>query len=151
MSKYQITKVLNPGKGYPCVYRNWRARSWCRHFHGYDLVFAVTFECNDEQLTPEKWVVDFGAFAPLKLELETHFDHKFIVSQDDPEMEWCREAADRGVIDLITFPRVGVEAFANWLAFQATNMLIEIGRRDHVTVVKTEVFENQSNSGVFIP
>lgn len=151
MPRYTVRKELSPDKGYPCVYRNWRARSHCRFFHGYDLRFAITYECSDKLLTPEAWVYDFGSFDLLKEELDNTFDHKFIVAVDDPELTWCEEIADRGMIDLVTLPQVGAEAFACWLSVRATDQLQEAGRLDKVRVYCAEVKENGANSACYFP
>lgn len=151
MHVFKTHKVLNPGKGYSCVFRNWRAKSHCRFWHGYDLIFAITLECTEPSLTEEGWVYDFGQYGYLKDRLDKHFDHKFIVAEDDPELEWAREGHARGILDLVVMPSVGAESFTVWLAAEATDMLQESGRLDKVNVSQAYVYETQANSAAFMP
>ena len=39
------------------------------------------------ELDERNWIVDFGGLKPLKNWLAEMFDHTYLVSQDDPELE----------------------------------------------------------------
>lgn len=155
---FQTHKLLNPGKGYPCVFRNWRAASHCALWHGYDLMFAVTFACYSEKnLTEEGWVADFGQYGPLKERLDLFFDHKWIIAEDDPLLPLTKEYVGNAIIggskcaDIVVMPRTGCEAFAQWLAVEATDLLQTMGRLGPVRVAKAQVFENNANAGSYQP
>lgn len=150
MSKYFVTKTFNPNKGYSCTFRNWRAKSHCRHLHGYDLVFQVTFECAPQDLTPEGWVVDFGALGPLKDQIEKTFDHTLLVAEDDPFKDEICALAGLDVANIVVLPRVGCEAFSLWLAIEATTCLEQIGRLGPVAVRNAVVYEHGANQGGYI-
>lgn len=152
MSNYFITKLINPGKGVPCVFRQWSAGSHCRFLHGYDLMFEVTLECRPENLTEEGWVCDFGKFKPLKKRIEEVFDHKLIVADDDPQKDTICELAGFGVAQITCLPHVGIEAFAMWLAVEVGEILAnDYERNIPPSIRSTRVYENESNSGGFEP
>lgn len=156
MSVYTCRKVLNPGKGYPCVFRNWRAQSHCQYWHGYDLIFEVTFQSNEAHLSEEQWVMDFGAFGTLKDRLNLFFDHTWIIAEDDPLLQLTKIYIETAKYNgcpcgrLVTLPKVGVEHFAMWLAIEATDMIQELGRLGLAHVREARVYENAANSGGFI-
>ena len=157
MSVYTVTKILNPGKGYPCVFRNWRAQSHCKFWHGYDLIFELTLTCNKDNRDASGWVYDFGNFSLLKDEIEHNFDHKWIIAEDDPLLQWTKEygqkskAAENQCMDLVVMPETGCEAFACWLARSAADMLYINGRLGPVQVLEARVFETMANSAGYRP
>lgn len=145
---YFITKTLNPNKGYPCVFRQWRANSHCRWLHGYDLIFSITIEA--DELTKEGWVFDFGKFGPLKDRIEAHFDHKLLIAEDDPMKDQIRELAILDVANVVILPHVGVESFALWTAIEATDLLTATGDLGRCRVRHAHVAEHGANSGGYI-
>lgn len=147
MGLHRIRKVLNPDKGYPCVFRNWKANSHCNLLHGYDLIFSVTLECNKNDLDYAGQVFDFGAFKRIKMRLDEIFDHKLIVASDDPDRERIMDLKHAGIADVIELPTVGAEAFALWLCIEVFDLLCHTNRDKVVRIVETECRENGANSG----
>jgi 6-pyruvoyltetrahydropterin/6-carboxytetrahydropterin synthase len=78
--------------------------------HGYALAFRFEFEA--DELDVRNWVVDFGGLKPLKLMLEDTFDHKTVISEDDPHLEYFKEGDKLGVLDLVVVEHGGCEKFA---------------------------------------
>jgi 6-pyruvoyltetrahydropterin/6-carboxytetrahydropterin synthase len=157
MSKYFCSKLLNPGKGYPCIFRNWRATTHCNQWHGYDLMFEPTLECDPHDLTPEGWVYDFGKFGPLKERIEKHFDHTWLIAEDDPlfgvtlNYIHASQAFGQPCAKLIVLPSIGIEAFSLWLAAETTDIIYEEQqKRPSLKVRSARVFENNSNTGGYI-
>lgn len=149
--EYFVTKTFSPNKGYSCCFRNWRASSHCHLMHGYDLIFQVTFACEGDALTHEGWVVDFGGMGHLKKRIEQHFDHTLLVAEDDPMKELILELHRAKIANVIEMPRVGCEAFSEWLAVEATDQLDLMGRLGKARVRTATVFENGANaSGINI-
>lgn len=144
--RYRVTKLLNPGKGYPCVFRNWRANSHCNLLHGYDLIFSVTLECDEKDLDHAGHVFDFGAFKPLKKRLDDTFDHKLIVASDDPDRERIMDLHFAGIAHVIEMPKVGCEAFSGWLTVEVFELLLANNRHNQVSIVECRVFETDANS-----
>lgn len=141
------TKSYPHSAGFSCAFRQWRADSHCRLLHGYALAFKFIF--SSETLDVRNWVVDFGGMKSLKAILEDTFDHKTIVAADDPEIEWFREGAKRGVLELVELPAGGCEKFAEYVYEVAEQWLKDAGYGDRVKLVTVEVAEHESNSALF--
>jgi len=150
--KYHMRKVLNPGKGYPCVFRQHLAQSHCNLLHGYDLVFEIEMSCYEHDRTMEGWVFDFGEFKELKLFLDSMFDHTCLVSQSDPEIEVMRELHQRKLIDLREVQDTGCEAFAFMVwAWMSDYVRVFHPTRKSLKVPRVTVRENDSNSASYTP
>lgn len=144
--RYRSTKTYGHDVGLSCAFRQWRAESHCNKLHGYALSFAFVFE--SEELDVRNWVVDFGSLKSLKGTLQHAFDHKTIVAEDDPELEWFRVAHQKGILDLIVLPAGGCEKFAEYV-FGATEVwLADNGYSPRVKLVSVEVREHGANSAV---
>ena len=134
--------------GFPCTHRQWRANSHCKFVHGYSREFHFEFAASE--LTVEGWVVDFGGLKEIKKWLEQIFDHTFLVSQDDPELETFKALDKKGVLQLRFLPNPGMEGTAEYVYQEASKILESIyGKRAWIT--KVEVCENDKNSAIFEP
>lgn len=143
---YRSTKTYTHAVGLTCAFRQHRAESHCRFVHGYALAIRLEFEAAD--LDVRNWVVDFGSLKSFKGMLETTFDHKLLVAKDDPEIEWFREAARRGVADVIFVPATGCERFAEYIFAAAEIWLTDNGYAPRVRVALVEVREHDGNSAI---
>lgn len=148
---YFVTKTLNPNKGYPCTFRNWRAESHCHNWHGYDLIFSVTIEA--DELTKEGWVYDFGKFGPLKDRVDMFFDHTWIIAEDDPLLALTKIYVETAALNgmpcgkLVVLPNVGAEHFATWFAVETADLLMATGDLGRCRVRHAHCAENGANSG----
>lgn len=134
--------------GFPCTHRQWRAESHCRFVHGYSREFY--FEFGAKELTKEGWVVDFGGIKEIKTWLEYTFDHTFLVSQDDPQIDAFKKLDGDGVIQLRVLPNPGMEGTAEYVYNEASKILKKLcGDRAWITLV--QVSENEKNSAIYIP
>lgn len=134
--------------GFPCTHRQWRANSHCKFVHGYSREFHFEFAASE--LTVEGWVVDFGGLKEIKKWLEQIFDHTFLVSQDDPELETFKALDQRGALQLRVLPNPGMEGTAEYVYYEASKILTSLyGKRAWIT--KVEVCENEKNSAIFEP
>ena len=141
---YRSTKSY-PDLG-PVAYRQHRAQSHCNLIHGYSLSFKFTFE--SDTLDARNWVVDFGSLRPLKQILEDNFDHTLLVAEDDPHLDWYKEAQSRGIARIIELPALGCEAISD-MVFEVTEQwLKDAGYGDRVRVVEVEVMEHAKNSAM---
>lgn len=134
--------------GFPCTHRQWRAESHCRFVHGYSRSFY--FEFASSSLTKEGWVVDFGGLKEVKAWLEEMFDHTFLASSDDPELEVFKELDKRGVIQLRVLPNAGMEGTAKFVYDQVDSMVKQM-TKGRAWVTKVECRENEKNSAIYIP
>jgi 6-pyruvoyltetrahydropterin/6-carboxytetrahydropterin synthase len=147
MARYISTKTYGHNIGLSAAFRQWRASSHCRFLHGYSI--KVRFEFVADELDVRNWVVDFGSLKSLKSWLENTFDHKCLVAEDDPHLDWFEEAHRRGIIDMVKVPATGCEKFAEMI-FEATEIwLKDNGYFPRVRLLRVEVSEHEANSAIF--
>ena len=146
--RYQSTKTFGHDLGISCAFRQWRAtHSHCSKIHGYALAVTMVFEANT--LDQRNWVMDFGGFKQIKQEIMNTFDHKLVVATDDPMLPEFKHLHELGVADVVVLPKVGCEAFAQFIAQAMVEPMIKKGFSDRVKLVSVEVREHGANSAVF--
>lgn len=145
---YQSTKKYGHDLGFSCAFRQWRADSHCRFLHGYAMAFKFVFEATE--LDVRNWVVDFGSLASLKSMLQDTFDHKTIVALDDPHLEWFREGARLGTLELVEVEHGGCESFARMTYEVAEQWLKDAGYGNRIRLVSVEVSEHGANSASYL-
>lgn len=146
-SVYYSTKTYGHELGFSCAFRQHKAQSHCRLLHGYALAFRFVFASTE--LDVRNWVVDFGGLKELKDILEQTFDHTTIVAEDDPELEWFKQANDRGLLRLVVVPYAGCERFAEMVYRVTEQWLIDAGYSPRCALVSVEVKEHGANSAMF--
>jgi 6-pyruvoyltetrahydropterin/6-carboxytetrahydropterin synthase len=144
--KYQSTKTYGNHIGISAAFRQWKAHSHCKYIHGYALGFKFVFEANE--LDSQNWVVDFGGLKPLKAMLENTFDHKVVVAEDDPHLDYFKQGQKLGVLELVIVPAGGCEKFAQMVFESTENWLKEVGFSPRVHLVSVEVMEHGANSAI---
>lgn len=128
----------------PVNYRQWRADSHCRFWHGYSLSFKFYFEATE--LDARNWVMDYGGLRPLKDKLEEWFDHKTLVAEDDPMLEFHREAERLGLCRLTVVERTGCEGLSDFLIRYVNEIFLpSYGEAHRVTCRRVEVRETANN------
>lgn len=147
MGKFFSTKTYGHDLGLSAAFRQWRADSHCRFIHGYALSFRFEFEA--EELDVRNWVVDFGGLKGLKGMLEDTFDHKLIVAEDDPEIEWFKEAERRGIAEVVVVEAGGCERFAELVYNVTEQWMIDNGFSPRCRLVSVEVKEHGANSAIY--
>lgn len=91
---YTCTKV------YPeiCVaHRNWKSSSHCSFIHGYARTVEVTLS---GPLNSQDWVVDLGDLRFIKDFLYEQWEHRLLVSDDDPLLEEMKKLEALGALSL---------------------------------------------------
>lgn len=128
----------------PVAYRQWRADSHCNQVHGYAMSFRFFFEA--QELDARNWVMDYGGLKPLKFKLEDWFDHKLLVSEDDPELEFFQEMERRGLAKLTIVEKTGCEGLASWLLRYVNEQFLPLySEQNRVICRRVEVRETPSN------
>lgn len=146
---FTSTKTYGHDIGLSCAFRQWKADSHCRYVHGYALSIRIEFEA--DELDDRNWVVDFGGLKSLKKELQDTFDHKTVISSDDPALEWFEKAHQLQILDLVVLDGVGCEKFAEYV-FHISNGWIACNKlQSRCKVSKVEVKEHGANSAIFKP
>ena len=146
---FSTTKTWGHECGLSVAFRQWRADSHCRVVHGYAVSISVTFEA--EELDHRGWVIDFGGLKDLKAGIAGLFDHKLLVAEDDPHLEWFKHGHDLGLCDLVIVPAVGCEHFAKLVHALADVFLIERELRPRVRVSGVLVSEHGANTAGYYP
>jgi 6-pyruvoyltetrahydropterin/6-carboxytetrahydropterin synthase len=144
---YLSTKTYGHDLGISCAFRQWEAESHCRFIHGYAFAFEFCFAA--EELDVTNWVVDFGGLKGLKAILEDTFDHKTVIAEDDPQIEYFKKGKELGVLDLVIVPAGGCEKFAQ-MVFEITEQwLIDAGFAPRCRLVSVQVREHGANSAIY--
>lgn len=150
---HYVTKTYGHEAGLSACFRQWRAKSHCRFLHGYALSFEFKFGA--AQLDENGWVINFGGLKPVKAWLETMFDHKLLVAEDDPLLNelWILGDADQQLAQVITVPAVGCEAFAKLAADMITDeFLIQDDYIERgVKLISVTVREHAGNGVIYQP
>ena len=94
--------------------------------------------------------MDFGGLGEVKSFLEKNFDHTFLSSNDDPELDTWKELDARGVIQLRILPNPSMEGTAEWV-FEHVDKMIREKTNGRAWVTMVEVRENEKNSASFRP
>lgn len=141
---YGSTKTYTHSTGLSACFRQWRAQSHCRFLHGYALKVKVVFET--QRLDERNWVVDFGSLKSFKGWLEDTFDHKTLVAQDDPMYGTFQDLDRQGLIQLVTVPDTGCEAFSRMIYEYLEGWLTDNGYAPRVKLASVEVSEHEGNS-----
>lgn len=141
---FRCTKLLELGS---CAFKQPRAKSHCRHNHGYQLKAKFWFA--SKELDINHWVVDFGGLKDFKSILKDQFDHTTCLAFDDPHLDIYKELERRDGCKLRIMPKgTGIERIAEW-CFDAVNKYLLRIHGDRCICTKVEVFEHQDNSAIF--
>ena len=149
---HRSRKVID---GFSTTFRQHRANfTHCKFLHGYAISFVLTFEGH---LDHRNWVVDFGGFKrsdvtisglPPKDWFNYMFDHTTIIAEDDPELEYFKEAERKGLIRLRILKDTGCEKFAEYVHKKLNEWVAkETGGR--CWLLSVECKENDKNSAIF--
>lgn len=144
---FQSTKTYGHNIGLSCAFRQWRADSHCRFIHGYSI--AVKFVFETDELDARNWVVDFGSLKTMKNWLEQKFDHKTLVAEDDPHLDWFKQGHEMGLLDLVVVPATGCEMFAKMIFEETWIWMKDKGYTPRCRLKSVEVMEHGANSAVY--
>ena len=85
----------------------------------------------------------------LKNVLESQFDHTLLVAENDPHLDWYKEAERRNIAKLTILPKLGCEGLADQLYKYVNGVYIPDfwgpGEADRLWCYRVEVRETQSN------
>lgn len=144
--RYFSTKTYAHSIGLSVAFRQAKAQSHCKFLHGYALEVRLEFAA--DALNEKSWVVDFGSFKPVKAWLEQNFDHKTLITPEDPERAWFEEAHKRGVLDLRIVEKTSSEGFAELIFDHVSKWLETEKLSPRVRLHRVEVKEHAGNSAI---
>lgn len=141
-------------------HRNWHAATnpnrdsrKCSWVHGYSRYIEFTFI---GELDRHQWVYDFGDCKFIKQWLDEKWDHKTLISSDDPELEFLKQCEERDLLKLTIIPAdnpewgPGIEGSAKWV-FDVINPLVLEKTKGRVAIAKIEIWEHEHNSASYSP
>ena len=144
---YKYTSTKEYIDAFPAAYRQWRADSHCSNIHGYS--FTLKFYFGTDELDVRNWAADYGGLRDLKKILEEQLDHCLLVAEDDPQLDWYKEAEQRGIAKLTILPKLGCEGLADMLYKYVNGVYIPDmmgqGEAERLWCYRVEVRETQSN------
>lgn len=153
--KFQSTKKFGP---IPTTHRNWRAAEnsdrdsvKCSWIHGYSRYVEIVFE---GELDDKTWVWDFGNSKQIKGFLDKEWDHKVLVSSDDPKLDQLRKMHDEGLLTLNIMDVTegwgpGIEASCKFVYDNIQPYVKEI-TNNRVRIVSVRVWEHEFNSALYL-
>jgi 6-pyruvoyltetrahydropterin/6-carboxytetrahydropterin synthase len=152
MGSFRSTKVFD---GYSTCFRQWKAEgTHCKFLHGYGVSFKIWFE---GELDERNWVWDFGGMKRAKgtidgmnpkAWMDYMFDHTTIVSFNDPELEYFKQGAEKGIYQLRIINAVGAEKFAEYI-YHRINDFIVAETDGRVKVTQVEFREHEKNTAFY--
>jgi len=92
--------------------------------------------------------MDYGSLRPLKDKLEEWFDHRMLVSEDDPNFDDFILLDRKGIAKVTVVARTGCEGLADWLyEYINTILMPSYGQdvADRVWCCEVQVRETPSN------
>ena len=153
MGAYFSTKKWGP----ICTgHRQWRAAelrdsSRCAWAHGYGRHVEMTFAA--DELDARGWVVDFGDLRQVKNWIEEQWDHRLLLSSEDPLLEDFLALQEKGgcnvnVMDADQGWGPGIEQSCKYLYDNINPMILErTGGR--CRIARVQVWEHENNSAVY--
>lgn len=142
------TKTYAHSIGLSSCFRQWRAKdSHCQYLHGYALAIRLEFEA--DTLDDRQWVVDFGSLKSFKGWLESKFDHKLLVAEDDPKRLHLALLQTLGLAQIVWVPATGCESFARLIFQHGQTWLMDNGYDPRVRMRSVEVSEHGGNSAIY--
>jgi 6-pyruvoyltetrahydropterin/6-carboxytetrahydropterin synthase len=81
--------------------------------------------------------------------LQSIFDHKLLVAEDDPEIQSFKAMRIQGIADIVILPDVGCEKFSELVYYEADRILQEMGEKPRVRVKSVRVSEHEGNSAIY--
>jgi 6-pyruvoyltetrahydropterin/6-carboxytetrahydropterin synthase len=143
MSKFLSTKIIELGS---TAFRQPKAESHCKFIHGYQLKAKIWFAT--DKLDDNNWVFDFGGLKELKTKLQSQFDHKCIIAENDPAKHVFKELSRYNAIDMVVMDGVGIEKFAEYV-YNEADTFVKFKTKNRVWVEQVEVFEHENNSALY--
>lgn len=133
-------------------HRQWRDEGHCQYIHGYGRTVKIVFAA--DELDEKGWVVDFGSLRDFKSWLEGQWDHRTLISSEDPHLGVLKGLHDMKLIDLNIMDASkghgpGIEQSCKFI-FDYLNPLIEQRSNGRCWVHSIEIWEHENNSAIYV-
>jgi 6-pyruvoyltetrahydropterin/6-carboxytetrahydropterin synthase len=133
----------------PFAHRAPRHDGHCKLIHGHNWAFRLGFVAVERD--QNGFVFDFGQLRELKQSLDDIFDHKLVLSQDDPMLSaiGCF-LRDQGIANLTVVPDCSCEGIAEFVHGIADAYVRKVSL-NRARVFEVTVYEDSKNSATFRP
>jgi 6-pyruvoyltetrahydropterin/6-carboxytetrahydropterin synthase len=152
---YYSTKKFGP---ISTGHRQWRAAeirdsSRCAWAHGYGRYVELTFAASE--LDARGWVVDFGGLRNVKSFLDHEWDHRLLLSSDDPLLAEFLALDKLGgcnvnVMDVTKGWGPGIEQSCKFV-YDHIEPLITKQTEGRCTIAKVQIWEHEKNTAIYKP
>lgn len=145
--KYFSTKKFGP---ISTGHRQWRDSGHCRFMHGYGRYVEIIFSCSE--LDEKGWVVDFGGLKEVRKWLDDQWDHRMLISSDDPELQVLEDIHRRGLIDINIMDQSqghgpGIEQSCKFV-LDHVSKLVQRQSNGRCDVKSVRIWEHELNSAI---
>ena len=145
--KFKSTKRFGP---ITTGHRQWKDKGHCSFVHGYGRYIRLTFEASE--LDERGWVMDFGDLKDVKKWIESEWDHRVLISADDPLLSDLQELESKGgiylnVLDDGYYP--GIEESCRYL-YDKLNPIVKDKTNNRVEITRVEVWEHENNHAEYV-
>jgi 6-pyruvoyltetrahydropterin/6-carboxytetrahydropterin synthase len=130
-----------------------RDSSRCAWAHGYGRHVEFTFGASE--LDARGWVVDFGGLRFVKAFLDEQWDHRLLLSSEDPLLPQFLELQELGgcninVMDASKGWGPGIEQSCRFVYDHIAPRIFS-DSAGRCSVTKVQIWEHDNNSAIFVP
>ena len=147
MSTYTCTKRFPE----ICVaHRNHKAKSHCSFVHGYARTVELTFE---GELDENGWVLDYGNLKNIRHFLNEQWDHRLLLSDDDPLLEDFKALEKKGAVylNIMDSTKGHSPTIEGSCKFVADFVKEELKKQaPNVRLIKVEIWEKTDNRSALL-
>ena len=139
--KFKSSKRIGP---ISTGHRQWKDNGHCSFVHGYGRYVEFTFTC--EERDEKGWVMDFGDLRDVKQWLENEWDHRLLLSSDDPLLQDFLLLEQKGGVKLNIMYDYGpgIEDSCRYV-YDNINPMIKEKTNNRVWIDKVRVYEHDNN------
>ena len=130
-------------------HRQWRHDGHCSYAHGYGRIVKIIF--GSASLDDRGWAVDFGDLRAVREWLESEWDHRILLANDDPLLDEFKTLHELGGVNINIMPEgygPGIELSCMYV-FDYVNKLIEERSQGRCWVQMVEIWEHENNSAIY--
>jgi 6-pyruvoyltetrahydropterin/6-carboxytetrahydropterin synthase len=147
MAYYESSKRIGP---ISTGHRQWKDDGHCSYAHGYGRYIEFTFGC--KKLDERGWVFDFGGLKEIKKWLESQWDHRMLLSEEDPLLEDFLALHKKGGVDVNVIPLPygpGIEDSCKYV-YDHVNPIIKEMTNGRAWVQCIRIYEHENNWAEYI-
>lgn len=147
LGKFYSTKKFGP---ISTTHRQWDHHGHCRFLHGYARYVQLVFTC--DTLDKNGMCIDFGSLSHIKAWLNEQWDHRCLLSHNDPLLKDFMELEKKGGINLNILPKgyePTIELSCKYI-YDHINPIILKDSNNRCRISSVEVWEHDINSAKMI-